>query len=979
MVCYDTLIYRPPPAWYNRPYHHRFLSEPAIPRLQQPPVPLNQPQQDEMLLRLRQGNPRPDRPASMAAGSSGMAAAPGSNKGPVVSVTQTQSKAARRQSAYYPPAGQDFAIQINPPSSSAKDKKEKRKSGYYPPATQDFAIQVDVPAKKGKGAAAPAAQVQKEVKQKRRQSQFYPVAPEDLAIEIKAPPPPKEEIKVEKRKSRVSTSALMAPTMDPNIALEGFPARTRMPGMDVRSRRSSSSTMASFNTAYSSRDSFESRGMASSWGSQTSLESMASSPLKVVPAGRRTYADYQLQFQNQNQNWARNARPAPIKNTYKRKANPGEIFAALPGEVLELILEELKKLHLQPGSDSCATCWMRDCCSLALSARKWAKFARTALYEDIQIVGEEAPHLKKRYKLNHGGRLVLLRRTLRSSPQIAAIVRSLKVPRATMLPPGVSTDEYHDLVASVVMACPNFERLVGFYPTYSHTFTRLFHALSTRQKLTEMNWIVEPSPYQRQHKLRPSINGTVPPGDLQPQQSQDFFDHHANWSHLTSLTVHCRPGATLTPSVLLNDALNCLPVLHILHLSNLPSTSFSDRNLACLPSTLKKLTLSHLPGVTTAGITAFATRKSSSSSSLSSLTLINTQIDSLPALCRILSSLPSLQTFNLVQPSPPILPADENVMLFPYLASPSLRKLHWDIPTLHQARASEADTILARSISAGGFPSLRTLRAPNDPEGVFQSVSAPRERVDLPADRYRCSTAGGPGWNPRMVAQQHHARTGSRGSSFSVATAPVGEIHPPFAPRGDIDWTPPRSLNSDLHTARLAAQQRLEAARQAPRYFINVVDEQGATVETHGVGAFLGDVRSKVRYHLLPDVGGGSDESGGLVGVGEMLADNGEEVGVVRPSTERVIGEKESSSGSSGWGMGGLMGRRSSSAVVLGRKERVKERERSRSRDRNGEVDGRKVREGCTGKWNLVVGGDKKDRLRWEHTERGRWRGVVLS
>ncbi|KAB5530364.1 hypothetical protein GE09DRAFT_1177544 [Coniochaeta sp. 2T2.1] len=682
--------------------------------------------------------------------------------------------------------------------------------------------------------------------------------------------------------------------------------------MDARSRRSSSSTMASFSTAYSSRDSFESRGMASSWGSQTSLESMASSPLKVVPAGRRTYADYQLQFQNQNQNWARNARPAPIKNTYKRKAIPGEIFAALPGEVLELILEELKRLHLQPGSDSCATCWMRDCCSIALSARKWSKLARTALYEDIQIVGEEAPHLKRRYKLNHGGRLVLLRRTLRSSPQIAAIVRSLKVPRATMLTPGVSTDEYHDLVASVVMACPNFERLAGFYPTYSHTFSRLFHALSTRQKLKEMNWIIEPSPFQRQHKLRPSINGTVPPGDLHPQQSQDFFDHHANWSHLTALTVHCRPGATLTPSVLLNDALNCLPVLHTLHLSNLPSTSFSDRNLACLPSSLKTLTLAHLPGVTTAGITAFATPKSSSSSSLTSLTLINTTIDSLPALCRILSSLPSLQTFNLVQPSPPILPADESVMLFPYLASPSLRKLHWDIPSTLTAQASTADTILARSVSAGGFPALRTLRAPNDPEGVFQSVCAPRERCDLPADRYRCATVAGPGWNPRTnsAMAQHPARTGSRGSSFSVATAPVGEIHAPFAPRGDIGWTPTKS-NSDLHAARLAAQQRLEAARRAPRYFINVVDESGATVETHGVGAFIGSVESKVRYHLLPDVGGGSDESGGLVGVGEMLADNGE--------------------------------------------ERAKERERSRSRDRNGEVDGRKVREGCTGKWNLVV------------------------
>lgn len=70
-------------------------------------------------------------------------------------------------------------------------------------------------------------------------------------------------------------------------------------------------------------------------------------------------------------------RPAPIKRRQPRK--PGELFAMLPGEVLEIIMEELKQAHLAPGSGSCATCWMRDACNVAVSCRKWYKYARAAL------------------------------------------------------------------------------------------------------------------------------------------------------------------------------------------------------------------------------------------------------------------------------------------------------------------------------------------------------------------------------------------------------------------------------------------------------------------------------------------------------------------------------------------------------------------------------------------------------------------------
>jgi hypothetical protein len=61
------------------------------------------------------------------------------------------------------------------------------------------------------------------------------------------------------------------------------------------------------------------------------------------------------------------------------RLRPGGQFAALPGEVLELILDELKTLHLRPGSESCSTCWMRDLCAISIASRKWSKFARTFL------------------------------------------------------------------------------------------------------------------------------------------------------------------------------------------------------------------------------------------------------------------------------------------------------------------------------------------------------------------------------------------------------------------------------------------------------------------------------------------------------------------------------------------------------------------------------------------------------------------------
>jgi len=635
----------------------------------------------------------------------------------------------------------------------------------------------------------------------------------------------------------------------------------------------------------------------------------------------------------------------------RRKAKPGEVFAALPSEVLELILVELHKLHLKPGSNSCETCWMRDCCSVALSARKFLKYAREALYQHINLAGDDSPQMKKRTKMNYGARLVLLRRTLRANLQIAVIVRSLKPPA---LPAAVGVVEYNDLVASVVMACPNFERLAGFHPTYNHTHQRLFQALSTRKRLKEMDWIVDQSPppppaassFQR-HRMRPSSSHRNGPlEDFQQREVQNFPEYHVNWQNLITLVVHCRVGAALSPGTPLVRTLQLLPSLQTLHLSRLAPNTFKDTNLLSLPP-LKRLSLSYLPGITTAGLSSFATR--TASARLESLTLIHINVETLPALARLFSNLTSLTTFNLVQPLAPVLPSDETIWLFPYLASSTLRHLHWDIPDM-PTRATTADTILAKSIKAGGFPSLRFLRPPNDPDGIFQALCRPLERADHPTDRYRSQQHQWPGAGHRHTHSLQPSPLRPPSSRFgshtrtSSATVTANSTNSLFLSANSSVASPVRD-NSDLHTARLAAQARIEHARRFPRFNIDVLNEHGIKIEQHGVGAFLGTVGSPIRYILTPDEGG-SDKGGGLVTITDVLGDRGEALVLPVPGGGEVTDKKRSSR----W-----------------------DRDKSET---DMEV---RTREGCCGQWNAKDIVDKKDRERWWHTERGRWKGVVLS
>lgn len=144
-------------------------------------------------------------------------------------------------------------------------------------------------------------------------------------------------------------------------------ANSRVPGTPPPTalnspRKLAGSPTGSASTMFS-RESVRSEMQRSSWGSKTSLGSLES-----FESGQWRHADL-----------AYGTRTPELLKRQRTLPQPGEQFAELPGEVLELILAMLKRAHLDRAGDSCATCWMRDLCNISLSSRRWSKFSRAAL------------------------------------------------------------------------------------------------------------------------------------------------------------------------------------------------------------------------------------------------------------------------------------------------------------------------------------------------------------------------------------------------------------------------------------------------------------------------------------------------------------------------------------------------------------------------------------------------------------------------
>lgn len=603
---------------------------------------------------------------------------------------------------------------------------------------------------------------------------------------------------------------------------------------------------------------------------------------------------------------------------------PGTGFKNLPEEILLVILAELKKLHLDTGSLSCATCWMRDLVNLGLTCHKWWAAARFALYEDIILSGiDSVLHTKKKYKLKHGVRLKLLRQTLRTRPDLAAYVKSLKVPAVPAGAKGKKEhEEYLDLVASVVMVCPNLERLPGFYPAYNHTFSRFVHSLSTRPKLKEAVWVISPSPTQRQHRYTSSddaqyFDPLMAPAALLPEQCVDFLTYHSNWSNLKTLILHANPGGTID-SLLFSDICNHVPSIENLHVSSFPTPAFNDSTLISLPP-LKSLRLEDLPGVTSTGLSNYAYQ--ASSKTLTSLSLVSLPLVSLPVLARLFSHLKNLTRFTLSQAHAPGLPIGTDIYLHPYLASPNLEYLHWEITDPDNDKSSD---IVVKSILHSGFPSLRTIRAPTDFDGAFQNLCKPRARVEVPVYRNR-----EPG-SVDMTSSKSLPSMSPPSSAWSTITSPISPsfLMSPRRPSFPMATPPAVCIDSDpeikkrgmsLRTARRMAQNRIEASQPKAKFHIIIWGDEGDLLERLPVGGFIGTIESKMTYSLKPDIEGADEAVVSMEGPCGLLDDSEET----------------------------------------------------------------NVRDGCTGTWNQLGSSSRSKNAaakeRWWHTERGRRKEVALE
>lgn len=524
-------------------------------------------------------------------------------------------------------------------------------------------------------------------------------------------------------------------------------------------------------------------------------------------------------------------------------------------------------------------------------------------YTQIHIVGNDSPAQLKKYRLKRGSRLKLLRRTLRERKLLANLVRELRVPQMDLLftttKHSAQWQEYRDLVASVVMVCPNLERLLGLSIPYHHEFDRLTHALSTRKRLKEHTWVLG----EAAEVTEVSPRSTSCPGSLGPSQMFEFLDYHVSWTNLETLMLYGLNGnGALEPSLFLR-MFDVLPSLQNLCITSFNEDAFADSTLLCLPP-LKSLRLENLPGVTEAGLSQYTSRPESQS--LKSLVLVEQNIHSLPVISKILSSLRQLERFKFVQTERcPVMP-NEGMVFQPVLASSSLKYLHWDVACPDPGTAltqlgslpfqkplKHSDTSnshLAQSILAAGFPRLETLRAPNDvePPGVLQAVCRPipKGQALLRPDRYSLprSSHGSVSIRPlALPAGNNLTSSRIRAQTFidmAVKDTETGmKVH--IEDYSD-EYTPENAAAGSFEDEAEPEMDDFGIWAASERYKNDPPEHDGPkTVHEFRMPAFMGRTgfndpatgASIPKFLLRPDIPG-QESDGGLIGWKQLLATN---------------------------------------------------------------------------------------------------------
>jgi hypothetical protein len=435
----------------------------------------------------------------------------------------------------------------------------------------------------------------------------------------------------------------------------------------------------------------------------------------------------------------------------------------------------------------------------------------------------------------------------------------------------IEREEIVNLAASLVMACPNLERLVGFHITYTHSFDRLSYALSTRPNLKERLWVIADAYVEEDDYEEDAMQGYY---HAACDPTEKFLELNSNQQTLSTLVLHqesARPAIGLTYRAVIGT-IRQLPLLRHLSLSGLSSSSFSNLALTALPPDLQSLRLENLPGINDKGLRRLAS--SHAVASLKSLALLDLEINHLNTIAGFLSPhLRILEKFTLCQHRAPIQNAAPDDPIF---QSSTLKIIHWELrsqidrpsamlssfacktPESFVIRNDELTTclatrVLANSIKEGLLPGLRRIRAPHDPQGVLQALCKPLVTALLQSDA-SCLTATPPPAHLLAQLELHDSETETTCSlkeflgttpderADSVMLSPASGTFP-----GYFQDAP------TLTRSRLAAHTRILSARENPSVAVRVTDsEDNVRLETN-IGGFLGDLRSNITYDLQPD------------------------------------------------------------------------------------------------------------------------------
>lgn len=277
------------------------------------------------------------------------------------------------------------------------------------------------------------------------------------------------------------------------------------------------------------------------------------------------------------------------------------------------------------------------------------------------------------------------------------------------------------------------------------------------------------------------------------------YEH--SWQHLHTLvlsqgnsskSMSTRPGSILR-------LLQQTPALRSLMLAGLSRKDVNDDTLQLLPA-LSRLRLDDLVGVTDKGIISLC--ESENASSLRSLTLSALKVQSMKTISSVLDHCHRLERLRFVQMEAPEWYLENDIDTV--LESGSLWYLHWE--TLVPGNASKA---FADAIVQGAFPKLGVIKAPCDHEGHLQAVCRPIHEQELTPDDIKFMERG------RL-----------HGSSYSI------------------------------RLAQLRAQLRVQEQRRHPTFNFVVEDEDEELQHTDVIGAYLGQLDSRIEYRLEPDIPG---------------------------------------------------------------------------------------------------------------------------